>query len=162
MCAGGRRLRIIAMDVDGFRSYSKRQETTERLLTGKVDIACIQETHDLDAHGETVCDYTDYTIYASTDGAQATENKNNTKGIGGLSLIIRTSLLQNITEVRKIDERIMYIRFKIPMAKQKRLHPRHHLQWAKHGICCNYAATILGKHTQRDTDRNRERLPYMG
>ena len=115
MRSGERRLRVITVNVGDSRGYNNRKDTIGRLATGKVDIACIQETHDLDAHGEIIGDYA---IYATHAGTHATVN-NNTGGICGVSLIIRAPPLRNITEIRKINERLMCVRPEISTTNKK-------------------------------------------
>ena len=62
----------------------------------------------------------DYTIYATTAGAQAGTKNNDAKGIGGVSIVIviRTALPKRITEIQKIDERLIHIRMTTSVAKK--------------------------------------------
>ena len=48
------------MNIDDFRSTEKKKETINRLEQGKVDIACIQETHDINATDMRIGKYTIY------------------------------------------------------------------------------------------------------
>ena len=48
------------MRVDDFRSLEKKKGATDRLEQGKVDISCIQETHDTNAIDMGIGAYTIY------------------------------------------------------------------------------------------------------
>jgi len=94
------------MNIDDFRSFGKK-ETIGRLEQGKVDIACIQETHDTNATDMRIGAYAIYNTPApKTDKDNKPEN---VKGQGGIA-IIRTDLTVNIKEVTKCNERLMYMR----------------------------------------------------
>ena len=106
--AGNQRLRIITMNMDDFRSTEKKKETTDRLEQGKVDIACVQETHDTNATDVRIGNYT---IYSSPESKTKQEKEpENAKGTGGIAITIRTDLTANIKEITKCNERLMYIR----------------------------------------------------
>jgi len=95
------------MNIDDFRSFGKK-ETIGRLEQGKVDIACIQETHDTNATDMRIGAYAIYNAPApKTDKEKEPEN---VKGKGGIAIIIRTELTANIIEVTKCNERLMYMR----------------------------------------------------
>ena len=53
------------MDMDDFRSTEKKKETTDRLEQGKVDIACVQETHDTNSTDMRIGNYAIYSSPAS-------------------------------------------------------------------------------------------------
>ena len=97
-----RTLQIASMNVDTMRTKESIFSVIDNIFINKIDIACIQETHNINGN-ETETD--NYKIYF----AKAIKENDNNKGIGGVAIMIRENLTNEITNIRRTSERNMSI-----------------------------------------------------
>ena len=107
---GNRTLQITSMNVDTLRTKESIYALILNLESNKVDIACIQETHN--ERNDNV-DIGNYKIFFGGNGKISDsihETKINTKS--GVAIAIRKTLSNNIKQVIRINGRLMELRLK--------------------------------------------------
>merc|ERR1712112_255887 len=117
LAPGERCLNIASLNYDDLRSNGRIQELLTRLEVQKIDIACIQETHNTIL--ETYENHK-YCIQFSKAKINHEIKGIQNKGIGGVAIIYRKTLATLITDIRKISNRIMYIALKTNIKCKKK------------------------------------------
>ena len=100
-------MKLSATNVDSVRKKEYIDSCTFKCATNKIDIACVQETHDERIYNQV---YGDYTIfYSASDRAINNQNNNNTHRAynwrGGVAIVIKNDYVGHIKQVnRKLGE----------------------------------------------------------
>ena len=102
--------RIASANVDILRTRESPQKLTMALEEGKIDIACIQETHNErnDTHEEN-----GYIIISGRNGdKQDNSNEFDTNKKAGVAIAIKQTLLRHVKGIYKINGRLTELRLK--------------------------------------------------
>ena len=84
-------------------------KATKHMEGRKIDIACIQETH---FNTNEMIQSNDYNIYFCHDQNPIKENENQQNIKGCVAIAIRKTYNNNISQINRIDKRIIEIRLK--------------------------------------------------
>ena len=103
---GGRCINIASLNYDDLRSEQRINELLTRLEIQKIDIACIQETHNttLDVYeNHNYCiQFSKATTSGNNNkGSNKNGDKKQDKGIGGVAIAYRKTLANIITDIQK-------------------------------------------------------------
>ena len=111
---GSRTIQIASMNVDALRANDAIYSTIDNISRNKIDIACIQETHNERTDSIKINEY--HIFFGGSD--TLTNSNNNISHPGGTAIIIRQTLIQHIQKVIRINGRIMEIRLKTGLKNQ--------------------------------------------
>ena len=100
-------LNIASLGIDDFRTNAKYDEVIIRLWKQKIDIACIQETHNAQMRNN---GQNGYTITFRQELPNQEKEPANTNGIGGVAVSYLTTLHPLITKINKVPHRIIDLR----------------------------------------------------
>ena len=104
---GERELRIASLKVDSLRAQEAIRSTINNIIKNKIDVACVQETHNERIDSINVINY------AIIFGGCSANNENDLKSeTGGIAFVANNLLVSNIIHINRIDGRIMKIQFK--------------------------------------------------
>ena len=116
---GDRCIKIASANMDDIRNNETLNELDIRMEHAKVEILCIQETHNTQNEDKKTKNYR-YISSAALTG-QTNENKNNEKGIGGVAILIKQDWNNNIQKIERYSHRCMKITMETGI-NNKKLH----------------------------------------
>ena len=93
------------MNVDSLRTYEAIHNTIDNIKSNKIDIACIQETHNERCDNIIIGDYEIY-----FGGCIESKINRKTTQKGGVAIITHKSISPHIQSIYRINGRIMEIR----------------------------------------------------
>ena len=103
--------RIATMNVDTLRTKESMDRLTQHLHNQRIDIACIQETHNERTDAVASLEYTIYFGGNDTRNETIPTQDDNTRR-AGVAIAIKNSLIPNVKGIYKTNGRIMEIRIK--------------------------------------------------
>lgn len=101
-------MHIASMNMGDLKTIKTYQTLIKRLQLQNIDIACVQETHNLETY---TYEYLDYTIQFSPSVKDNNNDNINTtnKGTGGLAIAYRAQISSQITQIVRTNHRMREI-----------------------------------------------------
>ena len=107
-------MKVISANIDDMRNDTIINELDIRMSQIKADIICIQETHNTKTEDHKTENYR----YIST-AAEKVTGKENEKGNGGISIMIKNEWAENIEKITRYTTRCMKITLTTGLRKRK-------------------------------------------